>query len=188
MLLVVVFTFVVTGCGKENDDINIESKSHKITIIDSDGNPIKGIKINFTTSDKSENGVCVTDKDGCILHPVMYPNTKYTYTFSEVPDIYFIPEPVKVPANTNIEYCIVLKKAKYNVSFILSHNGEPVQDAQVTLMDCNDTVIETHLTDEDGNTSILISAGNYKYKISSASDDYSTNFSIDKDTTILIDR
>lgn len=193
LTLIIIFNFAVTGCCKENDDINIESKSHNIIVLDNDGNPVSGVKINFTTSDKSENGVVSTDKNGCINHPVMYPNAKYTYTLSDVSDLYFVPKPVEISANTNAQYCIVLKKAKHTITFVVRHNSEPVKDEEITLMDNSNNIISTILTGEDGSTSIVIDTGTYSYKVSSASDEdvldsHISNFSVDTNNTIIIDK
>lgn len=168
----------------EDQVIEVEVKNNliqgKLKIVKTDENnqPISGATFEILDSNKQVIQTIKTDENGFAISDTLEKGTYY-YREKDAPDIYVLDtteHEFTISSDTDfIQETVInkLKSAKLIINKYDKDNSQPMKDIRFEILDSNNNIIASIVTDENGRAeSDNLSVGTYYYREVSAPDNY----------------
>ena len=171
MLVTLCLSLFACGEGQNNPPAD-EKATYTVTVVDEDGNPVKGAMVNFTVKGGSVFPM-PTDAEGKVSYTT---DKQVTVSMLSVPDgyeYYELGQNLALDANGNAT--VTVQKAEviedYFVILVVDQYGAPVEGVFVQM--CTESSCMTPTTtDENGEASYSYADGEFKAKLTSVPEGY----------------
>jgi len=195
LMLLVVLSICLCGCtkeveGKEADIAAETSNGISLTVVDDTGTPVPNVDIDILKN-KDVIDTLVTNKDGKVY---MYLDSgEYFYIMKSVPDGFMLDNTqYSLVVDKGIEYIetVLNRKQSSSLSLVtMDQNGKSVSNVSIDILK-GEEIIETLVTDENGEISVYLESGMYNCKIKSVPMGYLsygdiTPIEVDQGKTVL---
>ncbi len=172
-IMLVTLSLSLFACDdKENNPPADEKATYTVTVVDEDGNPIKGAMVNFNVKGGAAFPM-PTDAEGKASYTT---DKQVTVSILSVPDGYEYFEIGKnITLDSNGSATVTVKKAEiiedYFVILVVDQYGAPVEGVLVQMCTESSCLTPT-ATDENGEASYSYADGEFKAKLTSIPEGY----------------
>lgn len=177
-----------TGDGGDGSgDVQPETKvTYTVTVVDEDGNPVKGVLINFNLKSGSPFP-CPTDETGKASYKTDKEVTGASvFTIPQGYEYNKLNQKQTLDGEGKLTVTLT-KKAKEGNTYVIrvvDQNGDAVVGAKVQMCESEDKCLTPILTNENGEATYVEADGEYKAKITSLPEGYEK---VNDDYTKLVD-